>query len=225
MKSKRRILLLVCMAMILTVGGISAYFTDGDTATNEFIVGNVSIDLQELNWDPDNAKNISPNQIIAKDPKIVNDGESDAYVFMEVIVPYVNAVTANADGTANDAASDVELFSWTPNTGWFELSKNVDSTAGEVTYLYAYGSNTACTVLAKDVETPTLFDDVTFANIIESSAVEGVTTNIVINAYAIQTENVANGNATPSNIWDILKNQKPSTDAGTEDVKTDVKTS
>ena len=45
---------IVAMAMVfvLLIGNILAYFTDADTATNEFTTGRISIDLQEPNWDP-----------------------------------------------------------------------------------------------------------------------------------------------------------------------------
>ena len=36
----------------MSIGGIMAYFTDGDTATNTFTVGKISIDLQEPEWVP-----------------------------------------------------------------------------------------------------------------------------------------------------------------------------
>ena len=52
------------MIGVLAIGGISAYFTDGDTATNTFTVGKVSIDLQEPNWNP--PKDITPNQEIKR---------------------------------------------------------------------------------------------------------------------------------------------------------------
>lgn len=49
---KKRIgkLALVSLLIFVLVGNILAYFTDGDTATNTFNVGKVSIDLKEPNW-------------------------------------------------------------------------------------------------------------------------------------------------------------------------------
>ena len=50
MQNKKRMKTMIAataMIGVLAIGGISAYFTDGDTATNTFTVGKVSIDLQE----------------------------------------------------------------------------------------------------------------------------------------------------------------------------------
>ena len=109
---KKRNLKMTALALALvgtlSVGGIMAYFTDGDTATNTFTVGKVSIDLQEPGWVPPTG--ITPEQEFKKDPQIKNDGINDVYVFMKVIVPYANVVTANHDGSKN-AATDTELFS------------------------------------------------------------------------------------------------------------------
>lgn len=79
MQNKKRMKTMIAataMIGVLAIGGISAYFTDGDTATNTFTVGKVSIDLQEPNWNP--PKDITPNQEIKKDPQIKNDGINDA---------------------------------------------------------------------------------------------------------------------------------------------------
>ena len=62
MTKKRVITIALCMALIgtLSAGGIMAYFTDADTAVNEFTVGKIELDLQEPDWDPDTGKNITP---------------------------------------------------------------------------------------------------------------------------------------------------------------------
>ena len=81
MQNKKRMKTMIAataMIGVLAIGGISAYFTDGDTATNTFTVGKVSIDLQEPNWNP--PKDITPNQEIKKDPQIKNDGINDPYM-------------------------------------------------------------------------------------------------------------------------------------------------
>ena len=52
--NKRRILAIamsLCIVAILAVGASLAYFTDTDSKTNTFTVGNVSITLNEMNAD------------------------------------------------------------------------------------------------------------------------------------------------------------------------------
>lgn len=116
MQNKKRMKTMIAataMIGVLAIGGISAYFTDGDTATNTFTVGKVSIDLQEPNWNP--PKDITPNQEIKKDPQIKNDGINDAYMFMKVTVPYDNITVVAGDGTKAAAKADTELFSYDVN--------------------------------------------------------------------------------------------------------------
>ena len=201
--------LVFAMIAVMMIGGISAYFTDGDTATNTFTVGKISLDLQEPNWDEDKAKDITPNQTIKKDPQILNDGINDEFVFLEVIVPYENVVVANEDGKRKPAA-DTELYYYTVNNGWAEIATIKDAATKTVTHLYVYGTADKCMALKKDVTTPTLFDTVTFVNLVEDQGLEEATLDIVINAYGIQTANVNGGTVDPDMIWDVIENQGPS---------------
>lgn len=205
----KAVVLAFAMIAVMMIGGISAYFTDGDTATNTFTVGKISLDLQEPNWDEDKAKDITPNQTIKKDPQILNDGINDEFVFLEVIVPYENVVVANEDGTRKPAA-DTELYYYTVNNGWAEIATIKDAATKTVTHLYVYGTADKCMALKKDVTTPTLFDTVTFVNLVEDQGLEEATLDIVINAYGIQTTNVNGGTVDPDMIWDVIENQGPS---------------
>lgn len=228
-----KIVLVGALVGCMTVGAISAYFTDADTATNTFTVGKVSIDLQEPDWVP--PTDITPEEEFAKDPKIVNDGINDAYVFAEVVVPYANVVTANEDGTKN-AAADTELFSYDLNAGWVEVGTPAkDEDAKTVTHLYAYGTADAMTALAKDAETPAVFEFVKFVNIVEDQELEGTTLEVLVNAYGIQTKNILDGKdvldgnngdgaAALDAVWAVLSAQAPSAAVEvTEEENTDIK--
>lgn len=201
---------LVCA---LAVGFISAYFTDVETKTNVFTVGNIDIELLEPNWNE--PTNIMPEQEFAKDPHVTNVGSNDAYVFIEVEVPYANVVTAAEDGTKNNAM-DTELFTYEINDGWVQVG---DATKNEeaktVTYLYAYGADDAMAVLAKDATTANLFDYVKFANVVSGQTLEGSIQHVVVRAYAIQTTNIndgkteldgnnADGKVTPAEVWAVI---------------------
>ena len=233
-KKVKRILTAAVLLAVLAISGISAYSTDGDTATNTFTVGKVEIDLQESNWDPDNATAITPKQEFQKDPKVKNIGNNEAFVFLEVVVPYVRVVTANDNGTKN-AAADTELFSYNVNSGWVEVSGVTrDNGAGTKTHLYAYCTNNEMTSLAESAQTSTLFDYIKFANVVEDQALEGTTQNVVVNAYAIQTTNINDektdldgknddGKVAPDAVWSVIANQSPATgDKQNEDAKTDI---
>ena len=210
-KNKKKLsVLALALVLCLAIAGISAYFTDGDTVTNEFTVGKVEIDLQEeefVETDYD-VNNLTPKMEIAKDPDITNTGINDAYVFLEVVVPCANVQTAEDDGEYIDAAK-TELFSWTVNPGWAQVE--VEETDAANTYVYAwvgyttstdatsgntvYVNNTTMAALAKDATTDTLFDYVRFANVTENSGLETVDLEIVVNAYAIQTSNIDDNDA------------------------------
>jgi predicted ribosomally synthesized peptide with SipW-like signal peptide len=242
--------LIGCMAL----AGISAYFTDGDTATNTFTVGKVSLDLQEPNFDEeDDAKDITPLQEIQKDPQVLNDGVNDEYIFVKVTVPYENIVVASLDGTAQ-AAADTELFSYSVNSDWTEIKLAEDNggisglttdmgvkdtDAKTVTHLYAYTGTDASTmeVLSAGATTSTVFDYVKLANVVEDT-IETSTQDIIVTAYGIQTTNLnesgsydgvnSDGVTAPSSVWSIVANAQPSTavDANDEeDSSTDIKAS
>ena len=215
MKSKtKNVVMALTLAALLLVGGVFAYLTDTDTQTNTFTMGNVEIDLTEPTWDkypdednngvPDPAEDIWAGKVIAKDPTITNTGDNDAYVYLMVSVPKQNIVTAQADGTPNEAAV-IQLFNYTVNAGWTLLKSNT-SGADENVYLYAYD-----TALVPGATTATaLFDEIEFVNVIEGQIASDVTFNIPVVAYAIQS-NFGAGEAgdvmTTAEAWELYANQ------------------
>lgn len=223
-KKMRTIGLAAALIAVVSAGSIMAYFTDADTQTNSFTVGKISLDLQEPNWDPDNGLDMTPKKTVRKDPQVLNDGVNAEFVFMEVIVPYANVVTANADGTKNPA-TDTELFSYSVNKGWTEMADEKKLTENTVRHLYVWGTLEECAALEKNVTTGTLFDTVTMANIVEDQGLEEMNPEIAINAYGIQTSDIDGGKTLPADVWKILEKQAPSTKVDVaEDPKTDVKT-
>lgn len=113
---------------LFAIGSAIAFFTDKDNKTNDFTVGNISIQLTEPNWNADNGKDLTPNKTISKDPQITNDGPNDAFVFLQVKVPVANVKTAAADGSLQPAKSQ-DLFAYTVNENWTEVSKKAVLTA------------------------------------------------------------------------------------------------
>ena len=80
----------VCAVIgVMLLGSATAFFTDRGSATNEFIVGNVSVDLTEPRWNPDEGTALTPNKTVKKDPQVTNTGSNDAFVFLQVKVPTV----------------------------------------------------------------------------------------------------------------------------------------
>lgn len=100
--NKRKIILLAAllvMVAILGVGGTLAYFTAEDSATNEFTVGNVKIELTEPSWDSTgetDAPEVYPGEALAKDPQVINKGNNPCFV--RIKVDGLDCLKAEGDG-------------------------------------------------------------------------------------------------------------------------------
>lgn len=201
----------VAVALVASLGlaGLSAYFTDHQSAENTFTVGSVKQELTEPSWKPDEnpGQNMTPGKEVKKDPTVTNNGDNDQYVFMKVEVPAAEVTTVNPDGTKAQTKEKKELFTYDTNDGWTELTSAKVETATSVTHVYYYGTDAGLTTLKKDHKT-TLFNSVKFINIVEDtnddSTLKGEK-NIVINSYGIQSENLPD--KIPAKVWDLLQKQ------------------
>ena len=212
MNKKKTIAVAIVLALLLLIGGMLAYLTDTDTATNEFTIGDdVEISLSET-WTPADGLGIHPGAKITKAPSIVNDSETTpAYVFAEIIVPCYDS--------NNDGAADAPLFkllksddSEGTNAGWALINTpTVNTTSKTITYVYAYGTSSAMTTLAASPSTPkTTTSTPVFSKVllepsltVAQKATASATPNIIVNAYGIQTDNLSSN--TPSEIFDMFE--------------------
>lgn len=201
MKKKNLIIASSTLAALAIAGGALAFFTDVETATNTFTVGDVEITLTEPNWKPDENPPMTPGQEVPKDPTVTNDGTIPAYVFMEVKVPYANVSLIDDEGNKLPAA-DNELFTYTLNSGWVEVGTPVLAN-GVATHVYAYGTASAMTEVAVDADV-TLFNTIKFADVAEGDF-EGENLNVVVKSLAIQTTNL--DTTVPADLWDFVNNQ------------------
>lgn len=183
----------------LAIGGTFAYLTDNETATNNFTIGQVQIDLIESNK-PDPDAPIVANEVLKKNPLIQNTGVNEAIVFMEFDVPMKNVITVQEDGKRNPEEY-TELFDFATENGqfdstgehWILLSeiKDDDTDPSKKTYVYGYEQK----VKENEATTP-LFDKVRFANIVEGQVVTKNkvasfdNVSIPVRAYAIQSSYV-----------------------------------
>lgn len=91
MKNVKKIVLAasLCAAMAATAAfGTLAYFTDTKEATNTFTAGDLSITLDEPDWNEANGTNVVPGREIAKNPGItVNKDSVASYVRAVVEMP------------------------------------------------------------------------------------------------------------------------------------------
>ena len=207
MNKKKTIIAAIVLLLVAVVGGAIAYFTDTDTKTNTFTIGNVDITLTEPSWVttdsnnnnvPDAAENVVPGQSIPKDPVITNVSTTNpAYVFAKVEVPCT---------TATNPATPVEIFDYTPvNSAWTELSSAAlaCTSGGTATHVYYYGTNnTLSTLAANNTAAPALFTAITVSSNVTGATSEGLTgnKNVVVTGYGIQTNGLGS-DVTPATVW------------------------
>lgn len=226
MKKKTKAILCVALIIgVIGVSGILAYLTDTKSASNQFTVGEVTINLTEPTWDaaldgndngiPDVAENITPNATIAKDPQVENAGKNNAYIYLKVTVPVKNVVTAESNGTriageGENGEKPTQLFSYETNENWIEITSKRESNTNSNTYVYYYKDE-----VAPKGKTSALFNEVKFANVIEGQVEPGIAQEIKIEAFAIQSDNLPSpeGKVNPTkddiikNAYDIYVNQ------------------
>lgn len=187
-KNKKLFVLAALFLAVFAVGGTLAYLTDTtETETNTFTFGKVDITLTEESWVAANATDLTPGQVLPKDPKVtLVDGSKDAYVFIEVEMP---AQVNNKD----------VLTLGTLGSDWL-----VVETSGLKT-VYAYS-----TALTGTDSTTALFQDVTVNGNLNGTDIAALPTNgvdIKVTAYAIQKDNLGAGVTTPAQIWGALKTE------------------
>jgi predicted ribosomally synthesized peptide with SipW-like signal peptide len=211
MKKKKTILAAAVLLLMFAVGGAIAYFTDTDQKTNTFTIGSVDITLTEDGWDaledandndiPDAAEDMMPGESVTKDPLINNvSTKNDAYVFAKVEIPCTTIVAP--------ATTSEELFTYTANAGWTELSTAAVActSGGTATHVYYYGTGGTLTTLAKaaNASTPTSTSSPVFSTITLRSTLkgnEGLTgeKQVVVTGYGIQTDGLTS--TAPADVW------------------------
>jgi len=113
MNKKRLVTMLSAIALValLAIGATLAFFTDQESATNSFAMGNVGITLTETSTDEENVipnedgslsfTSVMPNQIISKIPVVTVDADSlDVYIRARVVVEAIEGSTITAENLA-----------------------------------------------------------------------------------------------------------------------------
>lgn len=230
-KSTAITLAALCLLGVLSIGGTMAYLTDNVTKTNTFTYGKVDITLEEDNWREDDAKNLVANQVVAKDPKVKNEGLNDAIVFLKVDIPLKKVVTAADDGTKQpEEVKELFLTSVNGSNAFAEGAVDADNWKLISTEYFAGGTSVGASKteasdkvervygykvkLAKNTTTPELFRAVKAINVVEGQVDAGVNQDIVVSAYGIQSDNIAGidthalDDATLKRVYDVYVNQQ-----------------
>lgn len=183
------------LVAILAIGGSIAYLTDTDTIQNQFTLDtNLSIALEEANFDPQSAKDLLPTQEVVKDPKVANDGTVDAYVTATVKIPVMSGKILD-DQNKIQTVADQDLYSYELKEGWSQYGDAVVKD-GFREYTYTYSE-----ILSGGEKTGSIFDSVKVVNFTEDPNLENV--DIDITAYAIQSH----GFDSAANAYEAFKTQ------------------
>lgn len=211
MNRKKTIIAAIVLALILLIGSLLAYFTDVDTATNKFTLGD-EIDIEvveDSGWtkndtsgkmENQNALGLHPGTSVTKEPSIKNKSTTTpAYVFAEVTVPcYASTGTT----------IDTPLYSLgNIGSGWTLIeTKAIDTTNKTITYVYAYGTSSSMTPLAENTTTATpVFGTVSVPTTLTAAQAKTAPANpdVVVVGRGIQTDGLGTA-TTPTAIYALL---------------------
>lgn len=163
----------------LAIGGALAYLTDSASIQNQFTLDtNLSIALEEANFDAEMASGLLPTQEVSKDPKVINNGTVDAYIAATVKLPVMDGKVLDKEGKIQEVTA-FDLYSFDLGEGWVSYGE-ASVQDGFKTYTYLYSG-----FLAGGNETGPIFNKFEVANFIDDPGLENV--NIDIEAYAIQS--------------------------------------
>ena len=220
MSRKKLIVTAIVLTLILAIGGILAYFTSTDTKVNRFKMSNVGISVNETSFpgdpsDPNNKVPVVPDQEIPKNPTVTNNGDGEVYAFVVVDIPRATVKTS-----VSGAATEIDLFTVRKitnastgetadgiNDGWVLVDTTDNDTY--MSYIYAYGTSSKLTALAKDATTPAVFDYVKFASVVETEngtgSLQGTNLEVKVSGYGIQTEGLESD--VPATVWPLVSEQ------------------
>ena len=124
--------------------------------------------------------------------KIKNTGKNPAYVYLKVMIPKKEVITAEENGKKKNDGSKVltDLFTYDINSpDWTEIKSNDEEskeTTNYTTHVYYYKN-----ALKPGEVTSALFEKVKLVNIIEDQLVnDDASLDIKIDAFAIQSDNL-----------------------------------
>ncbi len=205
-RTKRSAAVAAGMAGIILVSGAFAFLSDSESAINRFTFADdkgeqtVDVDIIEPNWKEVEGKDILPLDKVVKDPQVVNEGENDVYSFVTVLVPTAKEITLNNDDGTTYELENVELFRYSVNPEWKEISatkygvedahlvsaedgrkvilntanlsiiKDYGANVYYTAHTYAFAGDTMTRLEAGETTTP-VFNDVTLINVADGARV------------------------------------------------------
>lgn len=177
-------------------GATSAYLTARpEEEKNVITAGNVTIRLTEPEWSADAAKGLAPKSVVPKNPMVTNTGSTDAWIFLRVSVPIRTIRVVNSQTRRAGGAEKTELFSFTANENWEQLSR---TESGEYVQ-YVYGCRS---IVPNGGQTAPLFEQVKLVNFLEGELTRADQLEMPVEAAAIQ-DKVCPPGAQLSDIYEV----------------------
>lgn len=178
----------VLTAVMASIGVVLAVMTKTvESRANQFSFSNAEIELKEPEWNPEDEKIVYPGAVYSKNPQVENTGENDLYVYLEVRTPVGSQIkTVETDQQGKEVVKEAEVYDlleYKTNDGWELL---IDSEPEDGYHVRIYGYTTP---LPPNQTTGTLFDEVMFSeNILEGEPEVGMSVDMPVTAYAIQSK-------------------------------------
>lgn len=191
--NKKKIIALVITGLLAVgiVGGTLAWFTASDSITNKFEIGttenpddiDAGIEIEE-NWNPEEAKNLTPGANVNKDVQVHSTASYDQFIRVKLTKQYTKnnvVVTENLDKTLDTThiiLNFTERLKDTKVEGtWYY------NDADE--YYYYIGK------VGKESFTNTLLDSVTFGGASTGNEYKNLGFDVIVDADSIQASHDA----------------------------------
>ena len=157
-----------------------AYLTRGtQNLKNMFESGNVTVEVQEPDWQEKSGESMLPGESRKKNPLVKNTGTLDAWIFLEVNIPVRSVILVDESTKKKLPKSETELFHFQANEGWKLVEQK--RTENDMRYVYGWKEPVMPTG-----QTGTLFDSITMVPYLEGSLDEQEVQQITVTARAVQ---------------------------------------
>lgn len=181
MKVEKVAALLLGISLFAASSGMtSAYLTVSPNAIKNVITtGSVEVDLTEPSWNPEDAKGLTPEHVVPKNPTVTNTGENTAWIFLRLSVPVKNICLVDPQTKRRQPTANTELFSFEICEGWELIERN----EGEDAVDYVYGFTKP---VPPQESTIALFEQVKLVNFLEGELHAEEILYMPVEAVAIQ---------------------------------------
>lgn len=197
---KKRIITMIVLGLLIIMAAVGITLAvlkkNSEQRANNFTFGNVKIELREPEWEELDPKDkiVYPGRTVKKDPFITNTGGKALYAYIEVKIPRAWVRTVSEDGSTIYPAAWQNLFEFEHDSSWTCISEEISADNAYTVQLYAFTKEDG--VLEPGEWTTELFQEVTYANVLEGEIEKNTVLEMPIAAYAIQAEKLNESGAT-----------------------------